>query len=40
MSYLLIKFADRVLNKLLQANGRAQAKWVRRQLKHRRLQDL
>lgn len=40
MSYLLIKFADRVLNKLVQANGRAQARWVRRKLKHRKLEEL
>jgi hypothetical protein len=40
MSYLLIKFADRVLNKLVQANGRAQARWVKRQLKHRKLEEL
>ena len=40
MSYLLIKFADRMLNKLVQANGRAQSRWVKRKLKHRKLEEL
>ena len=40
MRYAVLKLLDRCLTKLIQANGKAHSRWVKRQLKHRKLEEL